>query len=503
MVKIDPRGVSQTPGVRGVPGQETKDIVDAVEWTAIQPWCTGMVALAGNSYGANVQWPVAIMKPKGLKAFVPYAGRLLARFLQLIKNMSDHRAGDIDRYREVSYIGGVPVHNYISQWFRGVRAASPRWKDAGDVMPVLRSMPFYSSAWKKAEIEMEKIDLPCFLAASQLLIVHNRGSYEAWRRLATKDKHLQIVDSNYYGWPNHQVVEKIAAFLDRHLKGSKAAELEPVGLEMRIGGGLWYWRTEEDWPVPGTQYIKWYLNTDGVLARFYAGGPERQLSYSAVAEPTESAGVSFISAPFTEDTELAGHFTATLHVSSSIHDADVVVQLWAVDSNDNVVHFCTSNHPEPMAFGILRASHRKTDHGKSLPWRPWHTHTEEDYASLRPGEVVKLEVEIFPATARIRSGWKLRVDITPSEEQPNIPGFKPPKMREWQKEIHPEGATNTVHVGGDYTSFITLPVIPLKSIGKIGAVSRYEQRSDKPNNVGAQRGQAIGVPDLHECKDKR
>lgn len=74
MVKIDPRGVSQTPGARGNPAQDTADICDAVEWTAVQPWCTGNVALAGNSYGANAQWSVALLKPKGLKAFIPFAG---------------------------------------------------------------------------------------------------------------------------------------------------------------------------------------------------------------------------------------------------------------------------------------------------------------------------------------------------------------------------------------------------------------------------------------------
>lgn len=56
MVKIDPRGVSQTPGTRGVPGQLESDFFDAVEWAAEQSWSDGNVALVGSSYGANVQW---------------------------------------------------------------------------------------------------------------------------------------------------------------------------------------------------------------------------------------------------------------------------------------------------------------------------------------------------------------------------------------------------------------------------------------------------------------
>lgn len=75
MLKIDPRGVSQTPGARGVPGQETSDLCEAVEWASKQIWCDGNVALAGNSYGANWQWAVAASKPAGLRCFVPFAGQ--------------------------------------------------------------------------------------------------------------------------------------------------------------------------------------------------------------------------------------------------------------------------------------------------------------------------------------------------------------------------------------------------------------------------------------------
>jgi hypothetical protein len=392
----------------------------------------------------------------------------------MVKREPNADVGDVDRYREVVYIGGVPVFNYLSQWSEGVRAASPRYRDTGDLIPMLRSILFYNESWKQSEPDLEGIDLPCFLAASQLLIVHNRGSYEAWRRLPTRDKHLQIVDSDYYGWPNAEVVDKIVAFIDHHLKGM-TINLEPVGLEMRLGGGTWYWRTEDNSPIPGTQYITWHLTSDGGLSLSRSDGPERQFPYAATAEPKGTAGASFISPPFTEDVELAGHFTAVLHISSSIHDADVVVQLWALDEADTVVRFCTKIKPEPLAFGILRASHRKTDPSKSLPWRPWHSHTKADHAPLQPNQAVKLEVEIFPATARIRKGWRLRVDVTPSEEQPNIPNFLPARMREWQMDIHQEDAVNTLHVGGNYTNCITLPVVPLKPIGELCVVPKYKR----------------------------
>ncbi|KAJ5365783.1 Alpha/Beta hydrolase protein [Penicillium concentricum] len=211
----------------------------------------------------------------------------------------------------------------------------------------------------------------------------------------------------------------------------------PIGvrMQMRTGEGQWYWRTEEDWPVPGTEYVKFHLAVDG--------------------------RVSFISDAFEEDVELAGHFSTTLNILSTSHDADVVILLWAVDESGNVVRFCVDPRAQPLANGFLRASHRSLDPSKSPPYRPWHTHKEAGYTPLIPGEAVEICVEISPATSCIRRGWKLRLEITPSEVQPNIPGYELRKLRSWGKESH-DGATNTVHVGGDYDSFISILVIPKK-----------------------------------------
>lgn len=77
MVKIDPKGVSETPGRRWEPGQLAGDYYTVCEWCADQPWSNGNIALVGSSFGANTQWAVAALQPKGLKCFVPYASESL------------------------------------------------------------------------------------------------------------------------------------------------------------------------------------------------------------------------------------------------------------------------------------------------------------------------------------------------------------------------------------------------------------------------------------------
>lgn len=377
--------------------------------------------------------------------------------------MLTKRLADIDSYRDVAYIGGIPVFGYLKQWFNGVRAASPRWKDTGHLIDSFEARPFYDQSWEAAAQQVDDISLPVFLAASQVSLVHSRGSFEAWNRMASKDKYLQIVDGNYYGWPNHEVSNKLVLFADRYLKDIQHDDLEKVGIQMRTGDGHWHWRTENDWVIPGTQYVKWHLGVDGSLSQTRPLGPEKIFSYSAEPEPTGGqAGVTFTSEAFQEDVELAGHFTATIQVSSTSHDADVVILLWAVDESEKIVRYCVGPSAQPLVYGLLRASHRKLDIDKSKPCRPYHTHNSKDYAPLRSGEVVEINVEIFPATARIKKGWKLRLDITPSEEQPNVEGYHPRKLRIWEKSFH-DGAINAIHVGGDRTNFVSIPVVPFKN----------------------------------------
>ncbi|PVH84280.1 alpha/beta-hydrolase [Cadophora sp. DSE1049] len=443
MVKIDPRGVSQTPGSRGVPRQLESDYFDAVEWAAEQSWSDGSSALVGSSYGANTQWAVAKMRPKGLKCFVPYAT-------------------DTNTYREATYPGGIPNTRYLADWFDRVRRASPKWSEQVDLQKFTTTQPFDNGIYRSLSTKPEQVDLPCFLAGSQIFIIHGRGAYEAYRTLSSEHKHLQLVDRDYYPWPSHEAMGKITQFLDRHLRGVDYVNLERVGVQMRLGFQKWYWRKESDFPLPGTQYTKFHLQTDGSLASSIDTGAPKKFEYSTKSGSSgQKCGISFHSAPFETDVEFAGHFAAKLNISSSVLEADIVVSLWAIDEKGNIVPYGAKGEPEPLAKGFLRASHRKLDLEKSRPERPWHTHTEEVHAPLKKDEVVSVDVEMFPAAGRICKGWRLRVDVAPAEVQPDIPGYSPLAMRRFYGEENEE-AMNAVHVGLDLPSYVLCPVVPLK-----------------------------------------
>jgi hypothetical protein len=55
-IRVDSRGAGRSPGRLDIfSPRETKDYYDAIEWAAIQPWCSGRVGLCGISYYAITQ----------------------------------------------------------------------------------------------------------------------------------------------------------------------------------------------------------------------------------------------------------------------------------------------------------------------------------------------------------------------------------------------------------------------------------------------------------------
>jgi putative CocE/NonD family hydrolase len=77
--------------------QDGQDSYDLIEWLAVQDWCTGKVAMAGNSYLAISQWFAAAEQPPHLTAIAPWEG------------MSD-------LYRDLVMRGGMPDYAFPAMW---------------------------------------------------------------------------------------------------------------------------------------------------------------------------------------------------------------------------------------------------------------------------------------------------------------------------------------------------------------------------------------------------
>jgi predicted acyl esterase len=145
-----------------------------------------------------------------------------------------------------------------------------------------------------------------------------------------------------------------------------------------------------------------------------------------------------------------------LWVSSTSEDMDIFVTIRNIGPDGKDV--CeVGQHGQPVPCvtkGWLRASHRKLDAEKSLPYRPYHSHDERLW--LEPGVPVECQIEIWPTSMVFAKGHKLRLDIQPRDGVGSAP------YTHYHADYN-AGAENTIYSGGDKQSYLLVPMIPAKA----------------------------------------
>jgi putative CocE/NonD family hydrolase len=86
---VDVRGRGNSDGDFQPFIQEAEDGYDVVEWVARQPYCSGMVAMWGGSYGGLAQWNTAREFPPHLATIVPVASLYIAVDFPIRNNIAD------------------------------------------------------------------------------------------------------------------------------------------------------------------------------------------------------------------------------------------------------------------------------------------------------------------------------------------------------------------------------------------------------------------------------
>jgi predicted acyl esterase len=104
----------------------------------------------------------------------------------------------------------------------------------------------------------------------------------------------------------------------------------------------------------------------------------------------------------------------------------------------------------PVAKGWLRVSHRELDPQLSRPYRPYHKHLRRQW--LKPGEIVQVQVEIWPTSMVFKKGHRIRLDIEPRDGVGSAP------YTHYHADYNV--GENTVYSGGDKESYLLVPIIP-------------------------------------------
>lgn len=472
VVKIDERGVCSTPGVlHPYSPQEAEDFYDAIEWTAKREWSNGKVGTWGASYFGVNQFSVAQLQPPSLKAMVA-------------------TGGDSDQYRDILFHGGIYNEQYRENWFlTSVKPNRCLDQKFVDILDVFHKNPFddpavYGTYADKANGQMStdlsKVTVPFDSEAplEHTGHIHVRGAAESYIGAASKDKHFTLITGDFIaGWMyTREALPGHLAFFDHYLKGKEndATKAPRVRMMVRTGGGGWFWQSEDDWPVPGTDYAKYYLNGGGSA---WSGDGKRndfmKLSTTAPTaettrtypadvkvgvDPCWASGASFVTEPLAKDTLLAGYIKLVTWVSSTSSDMDIFASVRVMDENNEEVPYTLSPNAGyyPVGLGWLKVSHRKLDEKKSTIFRPYHTHLKADYAPLKSrSDLVEAEVELWPTTALVRKGQRIRLDVQPAD------GCGHGSRSAYDASYH-QRASNTIYMGPSHKSYLQLPVVPPK-----------------------------------------
>lgn len=484
---------------------EGPDGYDSIEWIASQPWCDGNVGMAGGSYLAGLQWLAAMEKPPHLQAIAPWMGGMRA----LNIGMAPQRSGgciSLATALEAIPMTALDVVNRLERQGRDVAAmrhtverARSNPEEFYNFLP-LKDLPLAQfepirEMWNARlhpmpDEELQKyrryedVSVPCFHECGWYDILEY-GEFESFRKMrerggsprARNGQHILagpwthgppvtfLGDINFgpsAGGAAARVTEQQVAFYDRYLRG-KDIQIPAVRYFVM---GRNQWQTAEDWPLPQTQWQRFFLHSrgrantaagDGVLTRdaptseqpdhfIYdphspvpsVGG--RVLGVGVVPGPVEQSRVEkrndvlcYTTSELKEDIEVTGPVELHLFAATSARDTDFTAKLVDVYPDGSAYNFVE---------GIKRARGRNSESRPEL---------------VTPGEVNEYIITLGNTSQLFRKGHRICIDISSS----NFPMFDR-NMNTGNpigEDAHGIPAMQTVYHQLEFPSHIDLPVI--------------------------------------------
>jgi uncharacterized protein len=128
--------------------------------------------------------------------------------------------------------------------------------------------------------------------------------------------------------------------------------------------------------------------------------------------------LTYTTAPFAAPKVLSGPIDATVYTTSTTTDTELAATVELVSP---------SGQSLPLTSGALDGDQRALDPTQTwtgangLPLLPVHPLTAESLQPITPGQVTEQDIQVFPTTAYIPVGWRLRVTITTGDTPHLLP----------------------------------------------------------------------------------
>ena len=507
--------------------KEAPDGYDTVEWLAAQEWSDGQVGTMGASYCGSDQSALATLNPPHLSTMIVAVGASNYYHCSMRQNGALEQRFMIYAFRMATTskeaFADPNIKAAVDRAFANVGEWVSRAPLKKGTSP-LRMLPNYEQwvldlfthgeyddYWKQrgyaiSQYYEEHADVPT-LYLGGWYDSYARATCENYTALSKMKKSQQVLMMGPWthgGWGvtnagdvdfgNHSFInynDLRLAWFDHFLKGmpTEVSDWSPVKIfVMGTGEGTpnyqgrlhhsGYWRDEQDFPLPDTQFTPYYLHADGELSTTLPSidAPTSRFSFDprdpvptigggiSAADPIMGAGafdqrgnsrffgckdtlplnarsdvLTFQTPPLENDVEVTGPITVKLHASSSARDTDFTAKL---------IDVCplSDDYPDGLAINltdsIIRARYRNG----------WDTPE-----LLEPGKVYEFVFELYPTSNIFKKGHRIRLDISSS----NWPRFdaNPNTGGDLGTERRLEIADQTIYHEPEHPSHVVLPII--------------------------------------------
>lgn len=495
-VFVDVRGTGRSHGSWDpFSEREQADYTQVMDWIVKQPWSNGILGLHGISATATTSLLAANKGHPAVKAVFPIVPH-----------------GDV--YRDLVFVGGQASLGFLPIWMSvvtGLGVLNPsfyqdpqqQFTASGEHLVGLKDFVIprtagvlteeegtaYDNAYWATKSPLEfakKVMVPTFIVGG-LFDIFQRSealNYESLKNHTTAKlligpwHHLEA--STGAGLPRDGIptLEAIALmWFDRYLKGMEN------GAENLPNVTQWVWGDEkyqvsDDWPHPQAQAMRLHLRADKTLTQQtekegagqsmvvqqplngICSQSTLQISIGLVGyvplpcwkedNTTQNFEAVFDSPPLEEDLYINGPIQADIWMSTTASNAGLVVRVSDLQSDGTA---------RALSSGLQTASLRAVDESRSRYLngemiQPWHPFTKASQQILKAGEPVKVPVEIFPTSALIKKGNRLRISVGPS----NFPFGAMPLPTLAQSAL---GVISIYH-DSKHQSSVVLPTVPAR-----------------------------------------
>jgi putative CocE/NonD family hydrolase len=488
---------------------ESEDGYDTVEWAASFPYSTGKVGMFGLSYYGYTQLLAAVERPPHLQAIAP-AMTLNDWRKNSVENNGKFLVGSAEtwalesiapdeikrKYKERNELAEmeaklVAYDNKITDWFSYMPIEEwPPLKDLGvaEFFFEMISGNLSEETWEKMSIihQYEKINVPAY---------HIAGWYdgllpstlENYCKLTSENHSLQkliigpwghgvftpVIGERNFGihssgdWINgkEDLTQLHIRWFDHWLK-KKTSTIEKEAPITLFVMGMNEWRDEYEWPLARTNYIPFYLHSEGNATTLYGDGqlsmeePAKEPVDSFVYDPsnpvpTHGGGTLFAGVNTMgprDQSKLEARDDVLVYTSTPLQQplevtGPIKVRLWAkTDAKDtDFTAKLVDVLPDGTAFnlteGIVRAMYRN---GKKDDKPIYH-------------EIIECEIDLSATSNVFLPGHCIRLEVSSS----NFPNYDT-NLNTGKTMINSKEqkiALQTIYHQETYPSHILLPVI--------------------------------------------